>query len=111
MDDNWGYPKFQETSICHYDSLCVCITDVHAFSHFDFDLQLLLPGLTDDSGLISLRNFTIDGPGGLYTLLPSAGGVDAPEEAVMLVSTPVASLEVVDDTLHLGFHKDLAGKI
>lgn len=56
-------------------------------------------GLTDDSGLISLRNFTIDGPGGLYTLLPSAAGVDAPEEAVMLVSTPVASLEVVDDTL------------
>eukprot|EP00435_Cladocopium_sp_Y103_P004504 s2670_g1.t1 len=59
-------------------------------------------GLTDGSGLISLRNFTIDGPGGLYTLLPSAGGVDAPEEAVMLVSTPVASLEVVDDTLQLG---------
>jgi hypothetical protein len=52
--------------------------------------------------LISLRNFTIDGPGGLYTLLPSAAGVDAPEEAVMLVSSPVASLEVVDDTLHLG---------
>ena len=52
--------------------------------------------------MLHLRNFTIDGPGGLYTLLPSAAGVDAPEEAVMLVSTPVASLEVVDDTSQLG---------
>ena len=28
--------------------------------------------------------------------------MEAPEEAVMLVSTPVASLEVVDDTSQLG---------
>ena len=36
-------------------------------------------GKTDQVGLISLNNFTINGPSGLYTLLPSAGGVDSPQ--------------------------------
>ena len=34
-------------------------------------------GLTDEAGLITLGNFTVNGPGGLYTLMPSAGGVDS----------------------------------
>ena len=55
-------------------------------------------GKTDPVGLISLSNFTINGPSGLYSLAPSAGGVDSPQDAVMLVSTPVASIEVVDDS-------------
>ncbi|CAJ1433594.1 unnamed protein product, partial [Effrenium voratum] len=56
-------------------------------------------GPTNPSGLISFSNFTINGPAGVYTVVPSAEGVDSTQEGTMLVSTPVASIEVVDDNL------------
>ena len=34
-------------------------------------------GATDPTGLVSFSNFTIKGPAGLYTVVPSVGGVDS----------------------------------
>ena len=59
-------------------------------------------GVTDQMGIAVLVNFSISGPGGLYTLMPQAAGVNARQDSAMLMSTPVASIEVVNDSLYLG---------
>ena len=79
-------------------------------------------GPTNDLGLVTLTDFAIMGPAGLYTLVPSAGGFDSTEAfgtrgtvsrclsffacqgSSVLVSTPVASIEVVNLSTCHGWH-------
>lgn len=64
-----------------------------------YELSESSKGVTDQMGIAVLVNFSISGPGGLYTLKPQAAGVDARQDSAMLMSTPVASIEVVNDSL------------